>query len=207
MVITQGIVRSVTEPKEWIGKMQIGFTLEADPHKFYNVDGEVEVLNELKKAVISRGNEIKFEYDKGMVGDLTLVNKAKPQEQKSGSFNDDTNFETLLNDAHTKFKEKLNIHTELISVDFEKKNAMFKATVTIESDKKDKPNQVFVAHGDATSENITGDHIKPHYIRMAETRAIARALRWATNNAACADEEKSDSSPIKKNETDTKKRG
>lgn len=202
----KGIVRSSTDPKEWNGIVQIGFTLESDAKKWYNVDGEEEVLIELKKAVVSKGNEIEFEYDKGKVGNITLIAIAKPKESGGGWEDDIVNFETLLNDAHDKFKEKLNIKTELISVDFEKKNALFKATIIIEADNKDK-NQVFEGHGDATGENVTGEHIKPHFIRMAETRAIVRALRWATNNAACAEEEKSDNPPKKQNETNIKKRG
>lgn len=199
----KGIVRSVTEPKEWIGKMQIGFTLEADPKKFYNVDGEVDVLNELKKAIVSRGNEIKFEYDKGMVGDLTLVNKAKPKE---GNWADDmTNFEDLLTAAHE--KGLISINTELIQIDPEKKFAVFKAIVTGRINAKNgELGDVgsFTGYGDA--EGISNETIKPHWIRMAETRSIVRALRFYTNNAQVAIEE-TDSSPIKKNETDTKKRG
>ena len=49
--------------------------------------------------------------------------------------------------------------------------------------------KVFQAHGDATSDNIKGEMIKPHFIRMAETRAIGRAFRWATNNAKVSDVE------------------
>ncbi|GAH86573.1 unnamed protein product, partial [marine sediment metagenome] len=66
------------------------------------------------------------------------------------------------------------IQTEKIEIDLENKYALFRAIVTGK-------NGTFEAHGDATSENV-GDFIKPHFIRMAETRAIARALRWYTNN-------------------------
>ena len=34
-----------------------------------------------------------------------------------------------------------------------------------------------------------GVYVEKHWVRMAETRAIVRALRWATNNAAVAVEE------------------
>jgi hypothetical protein len=45
-------------------------------------------------------------------------------------------------------------------------------------------------HGkDKIAYNMEGATIRPHYIRMAETRAICRALRWATNNATAAKEE------------------
>lgn len=36
--------------------------------------------------------------------------------------------------------------------------------------------------GDTNTESVTGQ-VKSAYIRMAETRAIVRALRWATNIA------------------------
>lgn len=196
MVKIDGIVSRVTEPREYMGNMQIGFTLESDPKKFFNIDGELEVLKEIKKTLISPGNKIEFVLEKGKVGDITLIEKAKPKEKqnKEGWEDDIVNFETLLDDAHDKFKDKFSISTQMISVDWEKKNALFKATVMIEGSIK----QVFEGHGDATNENVTGSFIKPHFIRMAETRAIVRALRWATNNAVCAEEEKSDDSPIKK---------
>ena len=112
-----------------------------------------------------------------------------PEEEKKSWAEDITNFETLLNEAHKKFGDKLSIETFSESVDFEKKTAVFKATVSV-------GNQVFDAHGDATMENVANDNIKPHFIRMAETRAIARALRWATNNAKVASEELSDGKPL-----------
>jgi len=107
----------------------------------------------------------------------------KKTEKKKDWTEDIVDFEQLLNDAHTKFKGKFGIKTELIQIDWEKKNALFKASVQA-------GDQIFEGHGDATIENVTGDFIKPHFIRMAESRAIVRALRWATNNATCAEEEK-----------------
>jgi len=46
----------------------------------------------------------------------------------------------------------------------------------------------YSAHGDANVQNV-GAQIGPHYIRMAETRAVARALRSAVNVGAVALEE------------------
>lgn len=40
----------------------------------------------------------------------------------------------------------------------------------------------FTGYGDATKNNV-GSLIVPHMLRMAETRAIVRALRWATGVA------------------------
>ena len=111
---------------------------------------------------------------------------------------DIVSFETLLTAAHKKAKDdgnNLNIKTTIVRgvdgaplIEMEKKFAFFKARVFI-TDKEGKELCRFEGHGDATLENVTGTHIKPHFIRMAETRAIVRALRWYTNNG-CAEEEK-----------------
>ncbi len=161
----------------------IGFMTEEDADKWYNLFGDKEALEEMVKNVIAKGSIIEFEFNNGVVGSVTLIEKAP--EGKSG-FDDMTNFEDLLDAAHEKFKDKLNIETELISVDYEKKHAIFRAEVSIDEGDESKM-QLFTAHGD--SGGIGSDMIKPHFIRMAETRAIARALRWATNNAKVAVEE------------------
>lgn len=193
----QGIVNGSSAPKEFMGVMQIGFTLISDTKKWYNVQGEEEALNELREAVVTKGAEISFEYEeKGkQVGDITLISLPKAGQSHDGNWADDmTSFEELLAAAHEKFKDKMHIRTEIVRdgagnplIDFEKKRAVFNAKVYIKTGDKD--TQVFEAHGDATESNISGDMIKPHFIRMAETRAISRALRWATNNAAVAIEE------------------
>ncbi len=115
--------------------------------------------------------------------------------QSNGKWEDDiVTFETLLTVAHSK-KVPFSIKTQMLDVDLEKKYALFKASVEVYPNKKESTIDfgdgkiVFEGHGDATMENVTGDFIKPHFIRMAETRAIVRALRWYTNNG-CAEEEK-----------------
>lgn len=60
--------------------------------------------------------------------------------------------------------------------------AIFKATVVMPA------NKVFTGYGDADKTN-TNSMIYPHRIRMAETRAINRALRFATNIGMCSIEE------------------
>ena len=187
----KGKIKAVSGPREFEKVMQIGFTLEEDTKKWYNVSDEEQLLNELKKSIVIKGAEIKFNYDEKTkaVSNLTLLSAPA----KNSGQDDITNFEDLLSAAHTKFKDKLEITTEMVKdgqgnpmVNFEKKFALFKARVVVTSGKNA---QVFEAHGDATLENVS-DLIKPHFIRMAETRAIARALRWATNNATVAEEEK-----------------
>ncbi len=131
---------------------------------------------------------------------------SKPEGAKPGTkkkWEDDmVTFEILLTKAHD-LKKPFSIKTEMLQLEVEKKFALFKATVEI-FEKISEPcsdeecdNEVveyikiaqFEGHGDATTENVKGEHIKPHFIRMAETRAIVRALRWYTNNG-CAEEEK-----------------
>jgi len=195
----KGIVRSCTDPKEWNGIMQIGFTLQDNPSKWYNIDGDKDALFDLKKTMISKGNEIEFEFEKGKVRNINLIAKAKTE--TSGNWADEmTNFEDLLTAAHE--RGIISIHTELIQIDPAKKFAVFKATAKgFMPDEQESRVGEFTGYGD--SEGITSDNIKPHWIRMAETRAIVRALRWYTNNASVAveetsEEEKSDNPPKKK---------
>ncbi len=146
--------------------------------------GDPSVLDEWLKTTIQKGNIIEFEYGNGFVENLSLIEKGKEEPGRDGMIT----FGELLNIAHETFKDKLEIHTELIKVDWEAKSALFKAKVCVMNSPDDESTQVFEAYGDATQENV-GDLVKKHYIRMAETRAIARALRWATNNAKTAEEE------------------
>ncbi len=110
----------------------------------------------------------------------------KKSEKKSGKWEDDmVTFEDLLTKAHN-LKVPFSIKTNMLAVDLEKSYALFHARVEVGSGET---MRFFEGHGDATEQNVTGDFIKPHFIRMAETRAIVRALRWYTNNG-CAEEEK-----------------
>ena len=90
------------------------------------------------------------------------------------------NFETLLDKAHS---DKLkSVKTEMLHINWEKKECLFKAEVITEKG-------MFTGHGDSTTENIPNKIIQPHFIRLAETRALVRALRFATNIAKTASEE------------------
>ncbi|HET7480693.1 MAG TPA: hypothetical protein VFJ72_14400 [Rubrobacteraceae bacterium] len=94
-------------------------------------------------------------------------------------------FAGLLDEAHNRGLK--GIDTELIQVpdDSNGNVAVVKATVRMEDDR------VFSGIGDASPNNV-GRNIAPHLIRMAETRAKARALRDAVNVGATALEELSD---------------
>lgn len=73
------------------------------------------------------------------------------------------------------------IQTEMLSSPSDEIH-LFKAKVTLKGDKQ------FEAYGDASKEN-TNRGIASHIIRMAETRAVNRALRFATNIGLCSIDE------------------
>lgn len=74
------------------------------------------------------------------------------------------------------------IETEAVLMDFENGRFIFKAVVT------GKNGESFTGFGDATKFNVS-KMILPHAIRMAETRAKARALRDFTGLGLTAFEE------------------
>jgi len=185
----KGIVNAVSGVKEHDGKLQIGWTLKENNKKWYNVAGEEKGLKKLLQEIISKGNEVEFNYDSLGAEVSSLVKTAEKEKESSDWEEDIVNFETLLTMAHDK-KKPFSIHTEMLAVDLEKKYALFKATVSVIGKEGNlNPVVIFEAHGDATNDNVKGDFIKPHFIRLAETRAIVRALRWYTNNG-CSEEEK-----------------
>jgi len=188
----EGKIKAVSRIRDVQDKKQVGFTLESNSDFWYNLSGSEEELNKLKNSILMKGNEIGFEYDKlgRTIKGLVLREKAKekPTEKPTEKTEDMTCFEDLLQDAHKKFKDNFSIETELIRdaegnpiIDHQNKYALFKAKVIIGE-------RVFTGYGDATEEN-TGELVKKHFIRMAETRSIVRALRFATNNAKVAKEE------------------
>jgi len=171
------------EPNEYpAGSGQLNLNMKIQGN-FYNRDGEKAELESLRKK-LAKGYEIKILVDGQKIQSIEVI--SDKVEKSEGKWEDDmVTFETLLTKAH-ELKKKFSIYTEMLNVDLEKKYALFKATVSIVDGDSI---QTFIGHGDATNENVKGEHIKVHFIRMAETRAIVRALRWYTNNG-CAEEEK-----------------
>lgn len=179
-----GFIKAVSGIKEREGVLQIGFLVG---ETWYNAKGTEEQLNLLLNKHVKKGAQIAFDLKDGWTSNFSTISEPEIHNQplKTGDkWQDDiVNYETLLNDAHTKYPKDLQISTELIDKDIEKGWAVVKATVKVDG-------RVFEGHGDATQVNCQSTMIKPHFLRMAETRAIARALRWATNNAQTAAEEK-----------------
>jgi len=184
----KGTVKYVTQPKMFEGQMQIGFMLKEHEGHWINAVGEEEGLKTLLKEIIKKGNYISYVHDGEYAVGFKLISAPKIEEGNKSWEEDIVNFESLLSDAHTKFKGRFSIETTRIDYDMKEKWAVFKATVRVRDGEKF--SRIFEAHGDATQDNCQSSMIKPHFLRMAETRAIARALRWATNNAKVAEEEK-----------------
>ena len=89
-------------------------------------------------------------------------------------------FKTLLDKAHKQYG-LAGVETEILQFPGAENGnmAIFRATV------KNTDGATFSGHGDADPKNTTST-IAPHLLRMAETRAIARALRWLTNSGETA---------------------
>ena len=87
-------------------------------------------------------------------------------------------FEGLLNEFHNNKGESIEtIELESSTPDSPK----FKAVVSGEKG-------TYTGHGDANDDNVN-KMISRHKYRMAETRAIARALRWYNNVGECSVDE------------------
>ncbi len=178
----------------------IGKILKFDGKKIWVLEKEAKesimyyLSDWIKPEYVKFGDaEITIDSETGLVSFVSMVEdmekhneKEKPKEKKKWE-DEMVTFEDLLTKAHS-LSDGFSIKTEMLAIDLEKKYALFKATVIVGITKKFLE-RVFEGHGDATSDNVKGEHIKPHFIRMAETRAIVRALRWYTNNG-CAEEEK-----------------
>ena len=103
-------------------------------------------------------------------------------------------FKVLLDKGHKQYG-LAGVNTEILQFPAEENGmmAIFRAVV------KNTEGQEYSGHGDADPNNTTSA-IAPHLLRMAETRAIARALRWLTNSGETAhveisgDEDESDPS-------------
>lgn len=103
----------------------------------------------------------------------------------------------LLDAAHSRRLKE--IDTELLQVPDETNGrvAIVRAVATLEaadSETGELKSAAFCGIGDASPENV-GRQVADHLIRMAETRAKARAIRDAVNVGATSLEELSDQEP------------
>ena len=103
-------------------------------------------------------------------------------------------FEGLLNEFHINGGKTIETEETEKSTP---ERPCFKATVTGEKG-------TFTGHGDADETNVNR-MIAKHKYRMAETRAIARALRWYNNIGMCsADELGGDTNPMSARQPEVK---
>lgn len=202
------VVATAKSLRDYMGKIQLGVRLEVmGVENWYNLEGKTDALEAVRTSgILARGNIVSCELDPAgkILSGLTLVSEAPKFSSSAGGEqgDDEINLETLLDAAHK--MGLVGIATELLEFDLTnadgRKYAVFRATVTmptkmINSVTGEPVMANFVGHGEVLEENIKakpGDKFDmvPHLLRFAETRAICRALRWATNNAQAAEEEK-----------------
>ncbi len=159
--------------KEFNGRKSISFQIE-EVEGWFNFEAEEE---KLKNAIslMTKGSEVEFEPNNfNTTNDLTIKSTPKTDKPTEKRWQDEMNtFEDLIDAGHKKGIKSLT--SNIVHLDLTNKILIFKVTLTL------KGGAVFEAHGDASINNV-GQQITPHYIRMAETRAVARVLRFATNN-------------------------
>jgi len=129
---------------------------------------------------IKVGSELEITHEGDFISFFKDVNATTTAPSKDGGnfLGDDyVTHKELLSAAHKKFKE-LSITTELVEANWEKQHAVVKATVTTGTDHM---KGVFTGLGDCSPANTPNKNIQTAFIRMAETRAVNRALRFATN--------------------------
>lgn len=179
------------ECKEYQGNLSRGVKVN---DTWYNVRGNTkeDVDAMFGEDLLARGNTVEVELGTGN----TITKIVKLVKKAEGRHEDDMlSLNDLLADAHK--NGLVGIKTQIIAHDPEKKMAVVKAMVYMmvkqEQKKTEAPEpptiKEYHAHGDADQTNISSETVKVHYLRMAETRAICRSLRWATNNARVSKEE------------------
>lgn len=172
----KGIIHSVSEPSKYNGILQIGFVLKGNPNKWFNIQGEKEVLEDLLKKIIVKGNEISFIYNETSkkITELKLEKKA-PEENKEKS-NHIVNikgknfmtYEGVLNKLHEKSKGNFSLIILESWNSEDLKSATCKVRLTV-------GDNIFDGIGSSTPQN-TGK-VTDHPVEIANTRAKGRALR------------------------------
>ena len=173
-----GIVNSISGPREHNGKLQVGFTLKENPNVWYNIQGEENDLENIKKVVLSKGNKIEFNFDSlgREIKNLIMTEKAKSDEIINAKVvnikgKDFVTYAGLLDQAHQKGLISIEIIDSWVSED------MNRAWCKVRAKFKNKTKEMFFdGFGSSTPEN-TGDMTKTHPVEMAHTRAKGRALR------------------------------
>lgn len=148
-----------------------------DKDNWWNFPKGVNPSEELKKLLteLNKGDKITLVLSNANPRNYVSFSITEKATVRSGGFDnkkDIVSVNDLLKKAHEKWPT-MQIITEWLNpgnLDC----PVFKATLTI-FDKEKLPG-IFTAHGEATNENT---EVKDALLRMAETRAISRALRFA----------------------------
>lgn len=183
----KGIVNSSTEPKDYDGKIQIGFTLKENPSKWYNIQGDKEELIKFKEMFFKNGTEIQFEFKDNVVTEVDLVNSPKetstPEPKKSNSDKvvnikgkDFVTYAGLLEKAHEKGLVSIEILESWVSDDMKMAWCKVRAKFITKNEISEIKEMFFDGFGSSTPEN-TGAMTQSHPVEMAHTRAKGRALR------------------------------
>lgn len=186
---------------EYVAKNNDGIKLVQTGDQWYNYGGVDKTSMQEKVSGLNQGDEVTLVLIPGeerKYADVLVDRKATPKTSsaKNSFMEDYKGIEDLLSEAHEMVIGDLKITTDLLEVDQEKKTAVAKATVQgvvgffgAEGATPTLDKRLAQGIGDASPESIGTKNIEPHFIRMAETRAIVRALRWFTNNGATGKEE------------------
>ncbi len=155
--------------------------------QWFNLIGTAEGIQKTIEG-LGRGDALKVEYHvdkdtgRNIIDSMSLVEKAREETDRE----DMVDFGTLLKIAHE--KGLAGICTRPLTIDTKEEIAIFEATSTF---KNENGSASYTAHGDAMPRvkgNIQNDNIRGHYIRLAETRAVARTLRFALGASVSKEE-------------------
>jgi len=183
----KGVIKAVArEAKEFDGIKKRGVLISNDTgEKWYDVvyeDSEKD-YDKLFDSIYVRGNEIEAEVEGAK--NLTIVTVTGKQELSSKPKGDSLTFDELLAEARNKYPD-LCMHTiesEIIQnvlvsdkMGNQKETTLAISKVRLITDRTTEA-KVVEAIGDACSQNVNKE-IAPSFIRMAQTRAYSRALRF-----------------------------
>ena len=168
--------------------------IKDDQDQWWNFKRNTAMTKDQEETLrkINKGDVIKLtvcDVANREYSDLEIIQ----QTEVGRNFDDYVKFADLLQKAHEKFGKCFSIKTRLLEVST-MDMPVFEARIEIWEENLVDGKFVricvrhFTAHGDANEENVT-DMTKKHLVRMAETRAIARALRFALGEGKTAMEE------------------
>jgi len=139
-----------------------------------------EKYSEIKTKTLGGFDYSSVQDGSKVIEELKKEIGSKPIERLRPSIDDYVVFEQLLEEAHKKFKNLSIKTTVMVSDESDGKKLQelldkgFVVRAIVKTEKG-----IYTAYGYATPENTT-KIVKDALLRMAETRAVARALRFAT---------------------------